>query len=101
MPHIDKWKIKKGTKFPVDKDAKSRSQIEDELLEEIAKDLRVDEDGTLQKFTKSKAKIELREMTWEKLVKLATKWNISIYKSQKKESEGPKRNPYRRDGKLF
>ena len=48
-----------------------------------------------------KAKIELREMTWEKLVKLATKWNISIYKSQKKESEGPKRNPYRRDGKLF
>ena len=87
---MDKWKIKKDTKFPVDKDAKSRSQIEKELSEKVAGINR-----------RPEAKIELRKMTWEALVKLATKWNISIYKSQKKESEGPKRNPYRRDGKLF
>ena len=79
---MDKWKIKKGTKFPVDKDAKSRSQIEDELSEKVAgidrrtlnkiSDPKIrDYAGTdTDKFEQKKrflkkAKIELREMTWE------------------------------------
>ena len=85
-----RWNIKKGTKFPVDKDRKSRSQIEDEVLEKVAK-----EKLGIEKFTKPRAKNELGEMSWKELVKLATAWNISIYKSQKTEREGPKRNPFR------
>jgi hypothetical protein len=83
-----RWNIKKGTKFPVDKDRKSRSQIEDEL-NALPAWWAGDYDY------KRGVKTELREMSWEKLVKLATKWNISIYKSQKTEREGPKRNPFR------
>tara|TARA_Y100000034_G_scaffold44975_2_gene55275 strand:- start:953 stop:1249 length:297 start_codon:yes stop_codon:yes gene_type:complete len=86
-----RWNIKKGTKFPVDKDRKSRSQIEKEL--EINIYLR-NSDWPV-KDDIPKVKTELGEMSWKELVKLATAWNISIYKSQKTEREGPKRNPFR------
>ena len=92
MPHIDKWKIKKGTKFPVDKDAKSRSQIEKELYDVSDKEL----SGGYKSHG-----VDLSEMSWEELVQQATIYDISINKSQKTEREGPRKNPFRFKDRLM
>ena len=82
------WHKEKGKKFPVDKDRKSRSQIEKELYDAEPR-------SGLRKTPSISCRHCLSEMSWKELVKQATNFDISIYKSQKTESEGPKRNPFK------